>query len=153
LDELEMDWLRLFFSFRGRLDRAGYWTVSLTWFGLALVAAVVWPGSGMSGLLFGGTDPVGVPAVLAAVPALVSSLAVCVRRLHDRGKSGWWMAVFVICPLLEALASLTNIVASVSVPLMILSIAIGVWAFIELACLPGSAGANRYGPAPLAAAD
>jgi hypothetical protein len=35
-----MNWVKLFFSFRGRVNRAEYWVVSLTWFVLAAVVLI-----------------------------------------------------------------------------------------------------------------
>jgi uncharacterized membrane protein YhaH (DUF805 family) len=54
--------------------------------------------------------------------------AVMAKRLHDRGKSAWFLLILLI-PILGPL-----------------------WLFVEVAFLPGQKGDNRYGPDPLAAA-
>ena len=48
------------------------------------------------------------------------SLAVQIKRWHDRDKSGWWQLISLV------------------------PIAGPIWAFIELGFLPGTSGANRY---------
>jgi uncharacterized membrane protein YhaH (DUF805 family) len=54
------------------------------------------------------------------------SLAVSIKRWHDRGKSGWWVLIALV-PLIG-----------------------GLWALIETGFLPGTSGTNQYGPDPLA---
>ncbi|MGZ6041843.1 MAG: DUF805 domain-containing protein [Asticcacaulis sp.] len=56
----------------------------------------------------------------------IATLAMIVRRLHDRNKSGMW-AVFVLVPVLGQL-----------------------WMVWELGLMPGTPGNNRYGPPPRA---
>jgi uncharacterized membrane protein YhaH (DUF805 family) len=79
---------------------------------------------------------------------IISSIAVGVKRLHDRGKSGWWLVLFYAVPgILTAAAPPTEIAGNL---LLVLSAAIEIWALVELGCLPGTAGPNQYGPDPLA---
>ena len=52
------------------------------------------------------------------------SLAVQIKRWHDRDKSGWWVLINLI-PLIGA-----------------------IWAFVETGCLRGTVGPNAYGPDP-----
>jgi uncharacterized membrane protein YhaH (DUF805 family) len=71
-------------------------------------------------------------------------MAACVlsKRLHDRGRSGWWAA-----------AVLVSIVAVRPHPAGFLDFVfflVLVWAAVELAMLPGEQGANRYGVNPMA---
>jgi uncharacterized membrane protein YhaH (DUF805 family) len=66
-------------------------------------------------------------AALALAWAGITLLAVgmlCVARLHDRNRSGWWLAVVVV-PLAGAL-----------------------WLAWELALRRGTPDANAYGPDP-----
>lgn len=63
------------------------------------------------------------------------------KRLHDRGRSGWWAALI-----------LTSIVAVWPHPAGFLDFPfflVLVWALVELAIMPGEQGANRYGVNPL----
>ena len=55
---------------------------------------------------------------------ILSSLAINVKRLHDRDKSGWWYLLMFL-PLIGPL-----------------------WLFVELGFLAGSTGTNDYGPDP-----
>jgi len=48
-----------------------------------------------------------------------------VKRCHDRDKSGWWILLSVV-PVIG-----------------------WIWAIIELGCLKGADGPDRYGPDPL----
>lgn len=74
-------------DFNGRASRAEYW-----WFALfAFVVSIVLSAAG-AGLISG----------LFSLATLVPSLAVGVRRLHDLGKSGWFLLISLI-PLIGAL--------------------------------------------------
>ncbi|OHB26503.1 MAG: hypothetical protein A2790_18960 [Phenylobacterium sp. RIFCSPHIGHO2_01_FULL_69_31] len=75
-------------------------------------------------------------------PALFyAGACVLSKRLHDRGRSGWWAALI-----------LTSVVAVWPHPSGFLDFAfflVLVWAFVELALMPGEQGANRYGLNPV----
>jgi uncharacterized membrane protein YhaH (DUF805 family) len=64
------------------------------------------------------------------------------KRLHDRGRSGWWAALILV-----------SIVAVWPHPagfLDFIFFLVLVWAAVELCVMPGEQGANRYGVNPLA---
>jgi len=71
------------------------------------------------------------------------------KRLHDRDKSGWWLLAF--CALPVAL-SYINDVESTGLPQLfqLAKLVFSIWGFVELGCLQGTAGPNRFGPSPLA---
>jgi uncharacterized membrane protein YhaH (DUF805 family) len=75
-------------------------------------------------------------------PALLASGA-CVlsKRLHDRGRSGWWAAL-VLLALALVWPQARGAGAVLALPVL-------VWALVELAILPGEQGANRFGPPPI----
>jgi uncharacterized membrane protein YhaH (DUF805 family) len=149
--ELAMDWLKLFFSFRGRVNRAGFWTVSVTWFVLGEALNYIWSESGAAEIPFGRNHLLDAAFIAAALPALASCLAVCVTRLHDRNKSAGWLMPFLFCPpVIEVIASLNDLDAALMVALTVLAGALSLWAFVELGLMRGTAGANAYGPDPLA---
>ena len=76
-------------NFSGRASRSEFWWFEL--FGI-LCALVVWPlGDFVAGLI--------------SLALLLPSLAVCVRRLHDTGKTGLWLLIFFI-PFIGALVLL-----------------------------------------------
>lgn len=64
-------------------------------------------------------------STLAYLAFLIPGLATAVRRFHDRDKSGWWVLIAFV-PLIGA-----------------------IWLFVELGCLRGTYGPNRFGPDPL----
>lgn len=78
-------------------------------------------------------------------PALLFC-GVCVlsKRLHDRGRTGWWAAL-VIFALAAVWPRPENFL---DFPFMLVL----VWAVVELGVMPGETGTNRYGPNPLRAA-
>ena len=84
----------------------------------------------------------------------ISGLAVGIKRLHDRNKSGWYLLLFYVVPGVLIVAAIGTYMAMedgalVSAVLGFASFAIGVWAFVELACLRGTVGPNVYGPDPI----
>ena len=106
---------QLLFSFKGRLSRQPFWLYSLALlvaFGLAFVIGGALGGVGLVILL---------PAYFFYVWA---SLAMQVKRWHDRDKSGWWV-----------LLGLVPVIGTI-------------WVFVEVGCLRGTAGANNFGGDP-----
>lgn len=79
------------------------------------------------------------------------ALAVSVRRLHDRGKSGWWLlAMYLPLFVLGVFEGLTELSpGEPNVVLSLLSLAFSIWALVELGCLKGTVGSNKFGPDPL----
>jgi uncharacterized membrane protein YhaH (DUF805 family) len=92
----------------------------------------------------------------------VSLCAVYTKRLHDRNKGAWWLLLFLVVPWGLTLLECTAVPALFKLgpyfgPLGmgwgaagLLGAIVSLWAFIELFCLKGSAGANPYGADPLA---
>jgi uncharacterized membrane protein YhaH (DUF805 family) len=84
------------------------------------------------------------------------TLAVIAKRLHDRGKSAWWLIVFVFVPpfVSEISSSMTeghgSTAGTINGVITLIAMGLYVWAFVELYCLRGTIGDNRYGPDPLA---
>jgi uncharacterized membrane protein YhaH (DUF805 family) len=123
----------LFLSAQGRAPRLPSLTAAAVLLGLAaLYEALV--GSTLHWI----TGWVVYPALFYAGACVLS------KRLHDRGRSGWWAALI-----------LASIVAVWPHPvgfLDFLFFLVLVWALVELALMPGEQGANRYGVNPLAVA-
>jgi uncharacterized membrane protein YhaH (DUF805 family) len=73
-----------------------------------------------------------------------------IKRLHDRNKSGWLIVPFFIAPvLLNKMAGWLGDTWPGDF-LMLVAIALGLWCFVEMLCLQGTMGPNRFGPDPLA---
>lgn len=64
------------------------------------------------------------------------------KRLHDRGRSGWWTALILFA--LIAVWPTPHGAGAI-----IFTLILG-WAVIELGVMQSEAGANRFGPSPLA---
>jgi uncharacterized membrane protein YhaH (DUF805 family) len=78
---------------------------------------------------------------LIAVPIML--IAVGIKRLHDRGKSGWWLVLFYLVPgPLKSIGEPRGFLAAVS-------FGISLWALVELGFRRGTLGPNQYGPDPL----
>lgn len=90
-----MEWymavLRKYGDFTGRARRNEYWYFVLFSFlislGLAIIDNALGLGSGSGIGLLGG---------VYSLAILIPSLAVAVRRLHDTGRSGWWLLITLI---------------------------------------------------------
>jgi uncharacterized membrane protein YhaH (DUF805 family) len=159
-----MGWQEYFFHFDGRIGRLRYWLFIPVAAALMLVTYVL---ASLAGSI-GGPILAIIVEILGAVIFVTSSFAVTVKRLHDRGKSAWWLLVFYALPVVisvswtiishgvQSTMSLKPLVPGSQDPiglvLSLVSDAIGLWALVELGFLRGTAGPNRYGPDPLQAA-
>ncbi len=138
------------FSFRGRTSRRDYWRIQLL---CTAVLAVFWC-VGLAAALATGVGAWSALGVVALGVLLVVGMANFVRRLHDRNKSAWWMAPFYGVPILGgfALGSMKDTAqtdSAIAVGASLALLALSVWVFIDLGCLRGTRGANRYGPDPV----
>jgi len=144
-----MDWGQLFFTFNGRINRAKYWIAVLVYAVIYIVLAILGYVTDDNAIYQAINGMIG-------IVLFISSLAVGVKRLHDRNKSGWYLVLFYIVPGILVTAGLvvgtvmedSFVLASV---LGLAAFAIGAWAFVEMGCLRGTMGPNQYGPDPLAA--
>ena len=78
-------------TFSGRARRSEYWWFVLFYLIVAVVATVIDSGAGLPQTA--GYGPV---TMLVTLALLLPSLAVTARRLHDTGRSGWWMLLSLI---------------------------------------------------------
>lgn len=103
------------FSFKGRINRARYWMylipLNLIWiFGVIVDVSTV--------------GKLGGWYLITTIITLWPSLAISIKRCHDRNKSGWFVLVAIV-PLLN------------------------LWYVVEIGFLAGTIGDNRFGPDPL----
>ena len=128
---MEIRWTDMFWSAAGRLGRTQFWIASAVLFALAIVYEA-WVGPTLHWL----TGWLVYPALL------ISGACVLSKRLHDRGRSGWWAALvlFALVAVWPAPHGFGSFVFSL----------ILIWAVIELGVMQSEAGANRFGPSPLA---
>ena len=131
------DAVKMFFSryvdFQGRSRRSEYWWVVLF---NAIVGGVL---AGLAVAMGGNFEtgemsPIGMVLFgilgLYILAIIIPSIALYVRRLHDINQTGWiylGLVVASMIPLIGLIASIASIV---------------------IACIPGTAGPNKYGPDP-----
>ena len=160
-----MNWRQLFFGFNGRINRKPYWLGALT---LILIgAAGVLGASFVTALSKEGTLPlpaeIGAGLLIAVVGlVLFGLLTLSVKRLHDRGRSGNWMAFYLgaagaLAALNVGLGGLldgSQQIGPIDVGLGFNAVGmlIGLWYLIDLGFRKGEPGTNRYGANPLGGA-
>lgn len=125
----------LFFSFNGRINRAKFWLGNLALMVVYLILAgisaatmspmTVSPSGQVQG---GGMGIIGIIILIVYIAMLWPSLAIGIKRWHDRDKSGWWVLIAFV-PIIG-----------------------GLWYLIECGFLEGTKGPNKFGPDPLATA-
>jgi uncharacterized membrane protein YhaH (DUF805 family) len=105
--------LERYAQFTGRAGRAEYW-----WFFLAnlILFAIL-------GVLSRASTIFEILYAVVALALLVPSIAVGIRRLHDTGRSGWWILIGLV-------------------PI------VGFIVLLVLYAIQGDHGPNQYGPAP-----
>lgn len=79
-------------QFSGRARRSEYWYFTLFNIIASILLVIV---DGILGS-FSAEAGMGILGGLYALAALIPSLAVAVRRLHDTGRSGWWLLIALI---------------------------------------------------------
>ncbi len=106
----------ILFSFKGRIPRKTYWYSAL---GMILASFVL---MFLVALLTGGNESaISVIMLILYIPLIWVSLAIQVKRWHDRNKSGWWVLISFV-PLIGP-----------------------IWALIENGFLAGDEAENRFG--------
>lgn len=148
------------FTFEGRINRARIWLALLFCIVIGMFLDVLTP---LMGRVLGEVARSFIFGFINLV-LFASFISLQARRLHDRDKSAWWLLLqcipFVIwLPLLyliiqetepadyAALETLASFMPWVSIPIGALIL----WFFIQIFCLRGTIGPNRFGPDPLAA--
>lgn len=123
-----MDLKTLLFSFKGRIPRSTYWlkfilpvaviNITLSVIEASTGAVYVDPNTGAQ---------MGYLSLAFALVIIYPSLAVGVKRCHDRNRSGWFLLVMLI-------------------PI------VSIWPLIELLFIRGTEGQNKFGEDSLQAA-
>lgn len=124
------EWAELFLSSNGRLARTPFLIAAAVLLGVAVLYEAI-AGYTLHWL----TGWVVYPALLFSGACVLS------KRLHDRGRSGWW-----------ALLILVAFIAVWPQPehfLDFMFCLVIAWAVVELGVMGGEQGANRYGSNPL----
>ena len=113
-----MEWyisvLKKYADFSGRSRRKEYWMFFL----INIIIGIV---LGLLATIL----KTGILSTIYSLAVLIPGIAVCIRRLHDIGKSGWWWFI-VLIPLVGP-----------------------IWLLV-LVCTEGNNGNNQYGSNPKA---
>ena len=154
--------MRRYFEFGGRSSRSEFWFFVLFYIIIIVLAAV------LDAVIFGSQGGIGILYGIVALAHLVPAIAVSVRRLHDTDRTGWWVLVFFLAPIIVAVITMgvlggslafmmsgnTDVFAGMAtmglglliialVDIVILIVAIVFYA------TPGTPGPNRFGPPPV----
>jgi uncharacterized membrane protein YhaH (DUF805 family) len=141
-----MEWMLMpykrYAEFSGRSRRMEYWMFTL----FSLIVMAVFLGLMFAGGLtlseletnpeataeFGFTFWIGAVGIaIFGFGSSIPSIALTIRRFHDRDMSGWWYLGFAV---LSAIPYIGNIASIVNLVIM---------------ALPGTQGANRFGEDPI----
>jgi uncharacterized membrane protein YhaH (DUF805 family) len=90
-----LDVLKKYAVFSGRARRTEYWMFFL--FNIIIVIAI-----GVVESIIGSPGVIG---LLYSLAVLLPGIAVSIRRLHDTGRTGWWMLVALV-PVIGAIVLL-----------------------------------------------
>ena len=139
-----MEWmlmpLRRYAEFSGRSRRMEYWMFALlNVIVMTVIVTLLFAGGISLSALEGGAAPEapgvlfwvgGLLMVLWVLAIIVPSVAVVVRRFHDRDMSGWWYLGFIVLSMIPVVGFIASI------------------AMLVIFCLPGTPGANHFGLDP-----
>jgi len=106
----------------GRASRSEYWWFNLFNLIINIVTDVIDSSLGMGMIAYG----VGYVGFIAFLALLLPSIGVSVRRLHDLGKSGWWLLIAII-PIVNF---------------------IGIFVILVFTLMEGEKQPNQYGEVP-----
>ena len=157
-----MSLVSLLFGFTGRINRLQYWLGS---FGVGIGAVML---IFLLALITGATLPMDKNAglqgavallVIIGLVSIVSSwagLALQVKRFHDRNQPGW-LCLLPVLPMMGLMSSAVGgalggqtagqFAASIQ-PYVLVLWAINLFFFVNLGCLAGTDGPNKYGDPP-----
>ena len=148
--------LSQYFGFSGRARRSEYWYWILATFLVAVVIAIIELALGISNE---GSGPI---STIFSLATFFPGLAVTFRRLHDTGRSGWWVGAFYLAIIFFVIVAVamvlggsvsesnTSALAGLGMFSIIFIIGILVYCVVLLVflCQDSVTGPNKYGPNP-----
>jgi uncharacterized membrane protein YhaH (DUF805 family) len=149
-----MHLFNLFFSFKGRITRSQYWLAGGSQFAalimlvFGLISSLGISASELSAQreamnpeILAKVGTVALFLILGMIVIMWSAASVYTKRLHDRDKGAIWL-LGIYGPAFGSL---------VFPPLIFLSFISNIWVFVELGCMPGTPGPNRFDGTPSSA--
>lgn len=127
-------------TFSGRASRSEYWWYYLFYILMAFAFVIVGMGVAAAFGGFGSEPEPGVPSGIIAIAIIgglfvlatvIPTLAVQIRRFHDRNMSGWWYLALIVLGIVPYIGFIASI------------------AIFVISVLPGTVGPNKFGPDPL----
>lgn len=92
------------------------------------------------------------PALLIFIPLWLALIVVGVnnqiKRLHDIGRSGWWLLATIAVASAIVLAARLGVGDSAGLLADVVVNVVALGAFIVVGCIHGEPHANRFGPIP-----
>lgn len=149
--------LSQYFGFSGRARRSEYWFWYLATILVAIAIAIL---EALLGISSEGSGPI---SLIFSLLIFFPTLAAAFRRLHDTGRSGWWiggfyLGVIIFAMIIGAMAvgavasgsGDTAVMASLGVFAIIGGLAIIIYAIALLIflCQDSHPGPNKYGSNP-----
>jgi uncharacterized membrane protein YhaH (DUF805 family) len=160
-----MRWGQYLFSFQGRINRARYWfflIAGFLFYAAGFIVALPYivfdhrsTAEASHSISVLGAITICVEAIVV-IAFFVSVFAVYVKRLHDRDKSAWWLIPFSLVPaIIDAIAdnrlpTFMHLPPVINALLVLTGVGLSIWNFVEVGCLRGTQGPNRFGDDPLA---
>lgn len=146
----------LYATFEGRLSRRLFWTAFCGLIAAEVLLALALARTTGVGLRdFAGDRRAAWIMLVVAAFFFWPSLALCVKRLHDRDLPGWWagllhVLVFIFYADRAGLRPLIRDQATLLVSLLpaMMLFLVGIWLSVELILLAGTPGSNQFGAAP-----
>ncbi|NOR62327.1 MAG: DUF805 domain-containing protein [Rhodobacteraceae bacterium] len=135
---------RKYFVLRGRATRAEYW-----WFYLATILASL---SALitDGLIWGFSEDPGPIEIVISLAIIIPSITVMVRRLHDTGKSGYYV-LFPLVGIIAGIAFGALLGPSMGQPasygagfIIVSGFILQLWWLVK----PSQPNSNKFGPNP-----
>jgi uncharacterized membrane protein YhaH (DUF805 family) len=158
---------QFYFSPNGRISRSQYWLkFVLPYTGIIFTLEVI---AGVAGI--GSATYLTVVTILTifSFVAFWSSIAILIKRVHDRNKTGLlvlflfipaglfsvllvaWIGIAVVAAAGDDAAAVPSlgVLGVLTIILGAIVMGINIWFFVEFGCMRGTIGANRFGPDPV----
>jgi uncharacterized membrane protein YhaH (DUF805 family) len=147
--------LESWFPFHGRIGPRKYWIATLLYALVWLLGTLILvilaslnynpPNDTITNSTIVGFVLLSVAMIVFSVTIAAGLASTGVRRLHDRGKSGYWLILYYVLPSMLARYAGSN---DVGLILWLVILGILIWTIIDLGVLPGEVGSNAFGSEP-----